>query len=96
VAQLNVKLSGERLDALKRYAARRRMPVSWLIKDYFDYLLAGGRPAGPVPNGDSLTSRDLAELAERGGSLDWLHDEPDLYSEEDGEPSPAVRVRDIG
>jgi hypothetical protein len=30
--------------------------------------------------------RDLALIAERGGSLDWLHDEPDLYTDEDGEP----------
>lgn len=32
------------------------------------------------------TSAELAEIAQRGGSLDWLADEPDIYSVEDGEP----------
>lgn len=85
MAQLNVKLEDERLDALKRYATRRRTPVSWLIKDYVDYLLAGGTPV--IPYEDTLpTSDELAEWAQRGGSFDWLADEPDLYSLEDGEP----------
>jgi len=28
----------------------------------------------------------LAALAEAGGSFDWLAEEPDLYSDADGEP----------
>jgi hypothetical protein len=85
VAQLNVKLSEQRLEALKHYAARRRTPVSWLIKDYVDYLLAGGQPAIPIRD-ELFSSSELAPLAERGGSFDWLRDEPDIYSEDDGEP----------
>jgi len=85
MAQLNVKLGEERLEALKRYAARRRTPVSWLIKDYVAYLLAGGRPLAPRFS-EEPTSRELATLAERGGSFDWLADEPDIYSASDGEP----------
>jgi hypothetical protein len=42
MAQLNVKLTAERLEALRHYAARRRTPVAWLIKDYVDYLIGGG------------------------------------------------------
>ena len=85
MAQLNVKLGEQQLEALRRYAARRRTPVSWLIKDYVDHLLTGGEPV--VANTDSApTSGELAELAQRGGSFDWLADEPDLYSMEDGEP----------
>lgn len=34
---------------------------------------------------DELTSEDLARIALQGGSFDWLKDEPDLYSSEDGE-----------
>ena len=85
MAQLNVKLSEERLEALRRLAARRRTPVSWLIKDYVDYLLAGGRPVAP-PADEAPTAAELAVLAERGGAFDWLADEPDLYSADDGEP----------
>jgi hypothetical protein len=36
---------------------------------------------------DSIPSpRQIMQLAERGGSLDFLHDDPDLYTLEDGEP----------
>lgn len=28
-------------------------------------------------------SRDLTELATNGGSFDWLHEEPDLYTDDD-------------
>jgi len=84
MAQLNVKLNQEQLDALRRYAHRRRTPISWLIKDYVDFLLAGGKPVTP-PSGDEPTARELAEYAQQGGSFDWLHEEPEIYSEEDGE-----------
>ncbi len=85
MAQLNVKLTQEQLEALRRYAARRRTPVSWLIKDYVDYLITGGEPLVPTID-DDPSSEELAILAQRGGSFDWLADEPDLYSEKDGEP----------
>jgi len=84
VAQLTVKLSEERLEALRRLAARRRTPVSWLIKDYVDYLLAGGEPIAPPA--DDLTPAQLAQLAQYGGSFDWLADEPEVYTLRDGEP----------
>lgn len=35
---------------------------------------------------DELPSQELAVVAQHGGSFDWLADEPDLYSDEDGEP----------
>jgi hypothetical protein len=85
MAQVNVKLSDERFQALRRYAARRRTPVSWLIKDYVDYLLAGGQPVTP-PALDVPTAEELAAIAQHGGAFDWLADEPDLYSLDDGEP----------
>jgi hypothetical protein len=85
MAQLNVKLADENLQALRRYAAKRRTPVAWLIKDYIAYLLAGGSPV-VAPVADELNSSELAALAERSGAFDWLADEPDLYSLDDGEP----------
>lgn len=35
---------------------------------------------------EELTSDDLVAVAQYGGAFDWLRDEPDLYTEEDGEP----------
>lgn len=85
MAQLNVKLTEERLLALKRYASQRRTPVAWLIKDYVEFLLAGGAPVG-LPTPEPPDARELAEIAQRGGAFTWLADEPDLYSVNDGEP----------
>jgi hypothetical protein len=84
VAQLNVKLADDRLEALRRYAARRRTPVAWLIKDYVDYLLTGGRPVTPAAV-ESPSTSEFATLAQHGGAFDWLADEPELYSADDGE-----------
>jgi hypothetical protein len=84
LAQLNVKLDDASFEALKKYSARRRTPVSWLMKDYIAYLIAGGQPveyAAAEPTGE-----DLARLAQHGGSFDWLADEPDIYTLDDGEP----------
>ena len=90
MGQLNVRLPEEQLEALKRYAERRRTPVSWLIKDYVEHLLRGGRPVTETkePGGDleDLPTALLVRVAEEGGSFDWLADEPDLYSAKDGEP----------
>ena len=33
-----------------------------------------------------ITSEDLAAIAQHGGAFDWLHDEPEIYSKDDGEP----------
>lgn len=84
MAQLNIKLDDRQLRALRSYAAARRTPVSWLIRDYVGHLIAGGAPVGPV--NDEPTNEDIARLAEHGGSFDWLAEEPDVYTLEDGEP----------
>jgi hypothetical protein len=85
MAHLNSKIQEARLEALRRYAARRRTPVSWLIKDYVDYLIEGGRPIARLQD-EAPTGAELAALAEHGGAFDWLADEPDFYSAGDGEP----------
>lgn len=85
MAQLNVKLSDAEIEALRGYAARRRTPVSWLIKDYIGYLLNGGQPVVP-PELAPPARMELSAIAQFGGAFDWLADEPDLYSLEDGEP----------
>lgn len=40
----------------------------------------------PADGKDDLTAADLARLAEQSGALDFLKDEPDLYSDADIEP----------
>ncbi len=85
MAQLNIKLNPEQMEALRRYAAHRRTPVAWLIKDYVDYLISGGVPVHP-PDFQDLSQKETAIIAQEGGAFDWLKDEPDLYSVSDGEP----------
>lgn len=86
MAQLNVKLSEEQVEALRRYAARRRTPVAWLVRDHVAYLIAGGEPVHLAWQQEDPVHRELAEAAEQGSALDWLQDEPDLYTIEDGTP----------
>lgn len=81
VRQLNVKLTDKQHDALRRHAARQRTPVGWLIKGYIDSL-AHQQAA------DGVRAHEPTQAAARGGSLEWLSDEPDLYTEADGEPIP--------
>ena len=84
MAQLSVQLSDEQLRSLRRLAEQQNRPLSELIEDYLLYLLEGGAPIPPMS--DEPSDRELARLAERGGAFDWLADEPDLYSTQDGEP----------
>ena len=83
MAQFNFKLPEEQLEALRSYAARRRSPVSWLVRDYISYLLSGGEPLA-APDEGLPSGADLTALLQSGGAFDWLAAEPDLYSLEDG------------
>ena len=56
-----------------------------MIKDYVEYLLAGGIPLHPAAYEDPSLDQ-MAALVEKGGTFDWLKNEPDLYSLDDGEP----------
>ena len=85
MAQLNVKLAEERLEALRRYGARRRTPVAWLTKNDIDYVLGGGQPLALVAT-ESPDALELTVIDEKGGAFDWLADEPELYSDQDADP----------
>ena len=80
--QLNVKLSAKQHETLRRYAARRRTPVAWLIKDYIATL-------GEGQEAEDVRRHEPTQAAARGGAFDWLSEEPDLYSATDGEPIPT-------
>ncbi len=85
MAQVQVELSETELQAIHQYAAQHDVPVSELLKDYVDFLLAGGQPIG-LAGGDLPASPDLAPLAQSGRAFDWLAVEPEIYSAADGEP----------
>lgn len=35
---------------------------------------------------EELLASEMTRIADRGGAFDWLAAEPDIYSDEDGEP----------
>ena len=42
---------------------------------------------------EDVSADDLAAVAQHGGAFDWLHDEPDLYSEEEAVDRPRRPLR---
>ncbi len=40
----------------------------------------------PVERHEELSAAEMTQIALHGGAFDWLKDEPDLYSDADGEP----------
>jgi hypothetical protein len=84
MAKLTLTVNDAQLEALRRFAVARHQSVAALLEAYVAYLLAGGQPV-PVAEGEPALS-ELATLAQHGGGFEWLADEPDLYTEADGEP----------
>lgn len=83
--QLNVKLSDQQHERLRRVAARRRTPVAWLIKDYVDSLLDD--------EAERVRAHDATQAAAHGGAFAWLDAEPDLYTQADGKPVAGAASR---
>lgn len=40
----------------------------------------------PANMGGELSATEMTQIALQGGAFDWLKDEPDIYSDADGEP----------
>lgn len=80
---IEIALPDEKLERLVEVAARREREPQTMLEAYVDYLLAGGTP---VEDTDDVPTAVLQRLAELGGSFDWLKDEPNLYTVDDGEP----------
>lgn len=36
---------------------------------------------------DELSPAEMTQIAQEGGAFEWLQDEPDIYSDEHGEPA---------
>jgi hypothetical protein len=52
-----------------------------------DYLVELPRPTTlPIEKREELSAAEMTQIALHGGAFDWLKDEPDLYSDADGEP----------
>jgi hypothetical protein len=67
---INLKLVESLIQAIRSLS-----PAEQLILDQKLY--------SDLPEPSTL---ELMHLAEKGGAFDFLHDEPDLYTLEDGEP----------
>lgn len=85
MSRLSVEIPDEHMEGLRSYAARVHRDVDELIRDYVEYLVEGGL-ALALPDDDGPSNEELARMAMAGGAFDWLKDEPDLYTFEDGEP----------
>ena len=59
-------------------------PLFTAVLDYVEYLARGGAPIRVT--GDSDREKLREALSGFRGAMDWLADEPDQYSEIDGEP----------
>jgi hypothetical protein len=55
------------------------------VETFASYLVLRRRLREPSWLTDDISSTDLARLALEGGSFDWLNEEPELYSLNDGE-----------
>lgn len=75
-------LSPDCARALDDAAALWARSVASLIEGYARYLSAGHRP---LDGQQEDAEADLAALASGAGAFDWLADEPDLYTAQDGE-----------
>ncbi len=80
---ISIELPDGKFQRLAELAASLEQEPALLLQAYVDYLVEGG---APVEDADDIPVRGVMRLAEIGGAFDWLNDEPDLYSLEDGEP----------
>lgn len=81
MATISVSVDEPTLDRFTAVAARHDRDPQSLLERYVEYLIEGGSPVD-----DDIPVAGIMRLAEVGGSFDWLKDEPDLYSDDDGEP----------
>jgi hypothetical protein len=44
------------------------------------------RLSGEPTEYPEVTTQEIMQIAQHGGAFDFLHDEPDIYTLEDGEP----------
>jgi len=63
------------------------------IQEFFELWRRAGKaptiPAQPDASAkirEELSAVEMTHIAQLGGAFDWLKDEPDLYTEADGEP----------
>ena len=83
--QLSIHLRDEELEALREYAIEQNISVEALLDRYVAYLLAGGASLVEHTAFHGEGS-DIAKLLTDGMAFDWLFEEPDVYSSDDGEP----------
>ncbi len=63
------------------------------IHEFLELRRRAATPTAPPEQADlsvefreDLSAAEMTQIAQFGGAFEWLKDEPDLYSEADGEP----------
>ena len=56
------------------------------LERFATYLLLRRKISAEQISTDDISSAELMQLAQHGGGFDWLTDEPDIYTIDDGEP----------
>lgn len=84
VSELRVPLDPKELEPAENLAGQHKTTVTALVQAYVRYLASGGMPVEVV--GDGISAEDLFRLSMASGAFDWLADEPDIYTLDDGEP----------
>ncbi|RIK69990.1 hypothetical protein DCC62_23295 [candidate division KSB1 bacterium] len=49
----------------------------------------------PITTEDELSAAVMTQIALYGGAFDWLKGEPELYSDQDGEPLSAMPIPSV-
>jgi len=59
----------------------------WALQSRFgEAVTISEQPKASAKLHDDLSAVEMTQIAQLGGAFEWLKDEPDLYSETDGEP----------
>ena len=72
--------------ALEKILAALSYDEQLEMERFAAYLLLRRKIAAEQVLADDVSSAELMRLAMQGGGFDWLAQEPDTYSIEDGEP----------
>lgn len=83
MASITIPIDDETLARLEAYAREHSARPEDLLRAYAEYLADADEPD---TGEDDIPVKGIMRLLEKGGSFDWLKDEPDLYSTSDGVP----------
>jgi hypothetical protein len=80
---INIIVDAALHEALESVARHDRKSVPQVVRLLIEEGLKN-RTSGMTL--DDTSTAEIASLAMAGGGLDWLHDEPDIYDKNSGQP----------